>query len=1117
MPLTFEASHTRPGALGALEDSMDIGKVSLGEDEFEAEMILSDQTYIPSYTEDGGGISSTSKIQTSESMQNTTDTMMERLTDTSEQNLTVSDVTQATEITIDHIQGDTVTPQSNYTPPPYTTPPEGFPQPVVISCEVPANTEATQTTQTGTQGNSSNSKNATQTSNSLSQSPSKPKGTQFFDPEEGCDSCCHAPTDGPSQFYTMCLLASTDPAITQMIENGMIEQVYSSIPALQEKFESGLPGAYLRETRFYEMTNNQIANLVDINILESPASMAASAGAINRSSIESYQFQRKLKFKLPKNCQHLTLFAFIRLDDIAFRDYYKMTTSAMPPGFYIGSIKEVSVIINSTLQTSSTAYLDAQTMRRTRTPVQRTANGQFYSFEPGRRTRPRKLIKIATPVGNIRSSQVLNNLIGVCSTSIYEAIQFSDSQNDKKTQSFFWLTKNSSQTSTLFFAYNQEQLIMENSFIKNLKSKEIYANQQIDSFEVEKVDLLDEDRNIIINSTTGARTKNGSSLRGASYSKTKNLDDQETISSSNGRVVLSNLAQMPDLARGLKMVQIIDKTPSPGKFAYRITFKFKEPTIEFLKNITSSFSEQLNNLQQTHSEIANVKKTSKSSSAGRNLFLKVIDASKKAIAKANQILSILPNKNYIPSQFINYMTCLANPKANSDDHETLMRVLRTLEQTLFSLLRNAGARITGVDDIGVTTGNTRSSSNKSKGFSIVTIQSQEFYDSNSTGIDFLSMGKTDVTSNSLGVTYDSSFMNARSDLEFKKFWNPAMTQTLGTAEASLKERAMTFFTPSKVHGIDEIIDFDKPESYGPNFEQKIKKIKLAKDKKTTVSNNLYSILDSLDGLPASFEIVPGDYRFSSTTSFTNPVNLSEKFLPSQTNFTQNNINTIKNKTKEVQTYDSADDIFITGVESSIVEGFNSMNEGPTIAKIKNDITLEEAVDNSGLAQLPPSMQAYKLRDLEASRFYEFVRVLGPLSDNSNQIYQKNYFGSVCKIQYASFGTVGNSQPEWKDYSPNIGKTSQILFCKFEPVENSSLRIGLDLNQSEIYNQYFLMETSATNRKVRQDPANLKPIPMLTPESLVKSEKSIGNRISSIMNQNTTYLTGVPVSYTRIIY
>ena len=689
---------------------------------------------------------------------------------------------------------------------------------------------------------------------------------------------------------------------------------------------------------------------------------------------------------------------------------------------------------------------------------------------------------------------------------------------DKKIQSFFWLTKNSSQTSTLFFVYNQEQLIMENSFIKNLKSKEIYANQQIDSFEVEKVDLLDEDKNIIINSTTGARTKNGSSLRGTSYSKTKNLDDQETISSNNGRVVLSNLAQMPDLAKGLKMVQIIDKTPSPGKFAYRITFKFKDPTIEFLKTITSSFSERLDKLQEAHSEIANVKKTSKNASAARNLFLKVVDASKAAIAKASQILSLLPNNNYNPSQFVNYMTVLANPKASSDDHETLMKVLRTLEQTLFGLLRNAGARITNVDDIGATTTNTRSSSNKSKGFAIVAVQSQEFYDSNSTGIDFLSMGGVDVSSNSLGVVYDKSFMNARSDLEFKKFWDSTKTQTLGSAETTLKDRAKTYFTPSKVHGIDEIIDFDKPESYGPTFERKIKKIKLIKDKKTTVSNNLYSILDSVDGLPASFEIVANDYEFATiTNNFTNPVNVSERFLPNQTNFTQNDISTVKNKTKEVQTYESSNDVLITAIESSIVEGFSSIGEGPTISKIKNTLTLEEAVDESGLAQLPPSMQAYKLRDLEASRFYEFVRVLGPLSDNSNQIYQKNYFGSVCKIQYASFGTTGNSQPEWKDYSPNADKTNQILFCKFEPVENSALRLGADLKQAEIYNQYFIMETGTPARKTKQDPANLKPISMLAPESLIKSEKSIGNRIGSIMDQNTTYITGVPVSYTRIIH
>ena len=106
-----------------------------------------------------------------------------------------------------------------------------------------------------------------------------------------------------------------------------------------------------------------------------------------------------------------------------------MPVSAVPPGVYVGAIKEVSVIVNSNLQTSSSAYLDAQTMRQVRTPIQKTSNGQIYSFEPGRRTKARRLVKVAMPVGNIRSSQVLNNLVGVCSTSINEAIQFGGSQN----------------------------------------------------------------------------------------------------------------------------------------------------------------------------------------------------------------------------------------------------------------------------------------------------------------------------------------------------------------------------------------------------------------------------------------------------------------------------------------------------------------------------------------------------------------------------------------------------------------------------------------------------------------------------------------------------------------
>jgi hypothetical protein len=688
---------------------------------------------------------------------------------------------------------------------------------------------------------------------------------------------------------------------------------------------------------------------------------------------------------------------------------------------------------------------------------------------------------------------------------------------NNKIQHFFWLTRSSINTNTLFFVFNQEQLMMDNSFIKNLKSKEIYSNQQIDSFEIEKVDLLDENNNLIINSTTGSRTKKDSKLRGNSYAKTKNLDDQETISSTNGRVVLSNLAQLPDIARGLKMVQIIDKSPTPGRFAYRITFKFRDPTIEFLKTITSQFSTSLDGLQRVHKEL-DILRTSETTPLDiEELYLKALDSSKTAIAKANQILSLLPNKNYDANQFVSYLINLANPKASNNDRETFIKILRTLEQTLFGLLRNAGARISEVDDIGSTTQNKRSSSNKSKGLLTVVIQSQDFYNSNSTGIDFLSMGDVNLSDNSLAVVYDQNFMESRSELEFKKFWNSDKIQQLGTMETLLKQRTKTTFTPSKVYGVDQTINFDKPESYGKIFEQKIKAVKLAKDGKASDSSDLYSILDSIDGLPTSFEIMPAEHDFLTIPSQSPEIaKLSESFLQNQTNFSQDNLDTVKNKTKQVQTYDSYNDKIITTVESSFVEGLVSITENTIASTIKANTTLEQAVDQAGLAQLPPSMQAYKYRDLEASRFYEFVRVLGPLSDNSNQIYLKNYFGLVCKIQCAYFGNGVTPTLEWRDYEPNVDKTSEVLFCKFVPVEDHKLRLEHNLKQAEIFNQYFVMETNAPRSKLRQNPANLKPISMLMPESLSKSENAIGNRIKSIMNQNTTYITGVPVSYTKII-
>ena len=335
MSLAFDYSlksdRQKTGGIATLDDSVDVGRITLQEEEFEAEIILSDPIQVRS--NNGGGFSKGEQNTLGQEFIEEQTSMAEQII--AEENMPTRSVIGFKSEPI--LTTDNITPVQNWTPPPTNTPTAaGLPTTKVVSCELPTGVELQPGTQPQTWSEPekhyydpfapiptrvpanfpsvpkefdvpipveppAQSKNTP-----FVAAPNSPivKGSLFFDPEEGCDACCHAPIDGPSQFYTMCLLASTDPAITQMVENGMIEQVYSSIPALQEKFENGLPGAFLRETRFTELTNNQIATLADSNLFETPASMISSAngsgmaGIINRSSIQSYQFQKKLKFKL---------------------------------------------------------------------------------------------------------------------------------------------------------------------------------------------------------------------------------------------------------------------------------------------------------------------------------------------------------------------------------------------------------------------------------------------------------------------------------------------------------------------------------------------------------------------------------------------------------------------------------------------------------------------------------------------------------------------------------------------------------------------------------------------------------------------------------------------------
>jgi hypothetical protein len=652
-----------------------------------------------------------------------------------------------------------------------------------------------------------------------------------------------------------------------------------------------------------------------------------------------------------------------------------------------------------------------------------------------------------------------------------------------------------------------------------LKSKEVYDQQEFQAVEVEKIDLLDETNTRTINRTYGIRTTRNSIIKDNIFVNAKVEPDQETISTNGGPVVLSKIKEIPNFGKRSKFIQLLDYSTTSGKFAYKFTFRFKDPTIVMLKKLTEEFITRVDNVSAVYSRLeqnrTEFKKTSRKFS---NLINNILDAAKSAISKANQILNMLPNSEYNPTLFTNYMSCLANPKTSTKDHDNFILILRTLEGTLVDLLSSAGVRVKNVGETGTTGTNSRASTAKQKTFVSVELQSQELEIGNGIGVDFMSFTDLEGKETPVNGIYDIDYLRNRGQQEFNKFWDSREAASLNLDETALKEKATFYLTPNRLYGLDEQIDLSTIPAFDFLFETKLKKLKLSKNKKSIKSSNISTLLESVDNLPASFQIVDSEFDFTDISiEQRTSKSISFNYLENQTNFTQNNIDTSKNRARQADRNNTFNDKILSSIESAFSEGFDSLTDSNTINDIKSNTSLEQVVDSADITSLPPSLQAYKLRDSSASRMSTFVNDNGLLTEPSNQIYLKNYFGLVYKIQYASISSRNLNGLEWVDLNSNNLSNAKNLFCRIVPVSNLALRLEQELGELDVYNEYFVIQNTSTSRQSRNSIEVLRPITMLETRNTSRSEASIGKRIQSIMNQKTTYDSGSPIAYTSIIY
>lgn len=960
--------------------------------------------------------------------------------------------------------------------------------------------------------------------------PTVPKGKHFYEPQD-CETCCHSPTDSPSQFYTYCLLVATDPLVTKMIEGGYIDQVYQSMPVFQAKYESGLPGAYLQETSFLDFTNQQKNALVNSVLFTTPKKMLTlepevrfrgipTAQPVFREEINAYQFQRKFNFKIPPNPQHLALFVFIRFDQILFNEYYNLSTRSIPQGVYTGPVKELVVIKDSNLSTTVTTPTVVGGATAATSPSYTV--GSFGTGTPnppilfGRRP-PIKTISTTVPLASVRSSKVFNLILKYCSTSILEALQAQKGIQSSKQQSSFWLSRRPD-SNLVFFMFNLEQMMMQNSFIPNMKSKEVYTDQELQTLDVFKIDSLNDNEEELINSTSGVKTQKGSAIKSVRYSKTKTLEDPESVGEDGKNVVLSEIVELPSPARGVKLLQILDSSKTSGDFAYRVSFSFRDASISFITSETNDYVARVNNLVDMMETIKASKQLIKDGEIPVDeLYAKYLVVAKAAIAKAMRILGILPNNDYNSTIFMNYVTSLANPNATLEDHEDFYKILKTLQETLISIVTAAGGRVSLLDDIGPSPTNKRSARNKNKGIINVESTSQKFRRSETTGIDFLSIETGQEATQSGKIVYDASYLQQRAEAEFNKFWNSGQANQLATQENNIRDNCKFFLTPNRVYGTEETINLLTTGDFTDTFREIVKKVKPAKKGKATKSGYFSMILDSLEDIPASLQVVESGFDFmNSDIEVDNTYDLADRYLQMQDNFKSNDVNTFENKSNQVSRFDSKIDRVMAEYESTIIEGFQNISKSSIQSSVTTLTTLEDTVDGTPISNLPPALAAYSYRNKSVSKFSTFISNYGLLSDASNKVYLDNFFGVVARVQYASMKPSNLNSIEWKNLDTEALSRNGFLFCRILPLKDVNLRLDCDLENTEIYNEYFALQLSPLRSKARENSNSVKPQRMLAVDNTESMQRAIDQRIQMIMSQKTTYSTGTPIVYSNVI-
>lgn len=849
--------------------------------------------------------------------------------------------------------------------------------------------------------------------NNNSSSISEPRGTFFYDPE--CETCCHAPSIKPESLFKTIVLAVINSRAIESIKRGELDIVLKHA-ASKNPSSSGFQnlGIYSATLDIAEdaRINGKKPSLIPIPFKDSKGI---------KSSSRAYKFIKKIIFPFEvSDVENLTIFTFIYLDPKEIRN-------AFP------DMKKEDVIANSLR--SKVRFLD---IKRNGRYILNTSQSASSPSSPTTSVSSANTSEVTVPVVNVRHSEILDNILLLCSKGLYDSVLFNEPASTKAAFNS-WISQTNPTTTTTIIGVDYLTMIKQNSFITSLATTDFYRAAKIKYLNINKVDVYDETRENLIANTQDSndRILKKTSIR-------RDLDSGEAGIVSYVEEVNLNVADN-------RFFKIVDMYNNSKDFYYEIEFGVEDPSIKVLAKMGSIFNKLLEDNKIVYDKIDELRSgvsTTALVDVPRQLVQETIALTKKTIPRIISIIHVLaPSLQFDKEQIVNYLSMISSPKSSPDDHQNYIKILSTLYNTLASLL--SGSKVLSQEM------ESYSTIDKLKAESIRVISYKtEARKPTMVGIEFIDPNIQLEISSFTGPLITKQQLLRRGSDELSKFWNGTPEQINDPNLPLLIQKAIFNLTPVKVYGMGNEIQLTKNIKYDKNHENDIndgklllegKSIKNQKDSSKSSIESLDNILFSIQEVPTNFSLIEEIQTFSGIRQRNQPKKRGNNTPINQDNFL--NVDNYDSKDLENKAENK------TGLNSTFDEILESGLSTLLTKQSSGLVATNQKIEERSLETLLPSYQSYSLRNNPVSKFYKIPR-FDRIDDPQNTTFVQNFMNLTVKIQTAVFKNL--NEVIWEDLNTSNLDSNKIMLCRLLLIDDKELNIDNTRFEDKVYNQYFLL-------------------------------------------------------------